>query len=593
MISLTRLLAVATLLLFVHDEAKALTYRIGHRSDRACSPYTLAQAIAAAKNNPGPDHIRVVMGNFDSGQSHVIDGQDLTISGGYETCSDTVVDLDRTTISASGTGARVFTVFGPGVVVLENLQITGGSAFRGGGIFYEAANAGDGADTLILRRTNVVENEAAVSGGGIYFSSATGRPAELVLEEDTGIFRNIARGFAPMEGGGGLYLSGNATLHAEGHRLFFEGNFTFGDGGAIYLAQPASADIGSAYWDRPTFHANFANQEGGAIHVDVTTASAAPSMVRLYSIIADRPMQFALNQATELGGAISVFGSEPSARASICTRNINFNGNRANAGSALRLTHANYGFCGGVTFPATAVAPCQPRSLCNRIEGHGGMQRQGASLIRLRGASADLRESRILSNTVDSLGIADIGSDSDLNLINSLVAETQHATTQERFLFSMEGINPMLNLTHTTVSQPAGAGSRLLYGVGNGAASVRIENSILDLPEAFGGGFLGLSDGEVSLNHVLMSWMPSIAANPTVIADRNPQFTPDGSYRLLPTSPAVDFAPHGSGFAHDIDGNPRIDLRRVQNRFGPIDLGAYEVQSDLASSEVFLDGFED
>jgi len=69
----------------------------------------------------------------------------------------------------------------------------------------------------------------------------------------------------------------------------------------------------------------------------------------------------------------------------------------------------------------------------------------------------------------------------------------------------------------------------------------------------------------------------------------------NGNYHLQPTSPGVDFAPAGTS-STDLDGNPRVvDLSVIANRFGPMDLGAYEVQTAsacLASDTIFCNGFE-
>src|SRR5262249_9537728 len=50
------------------------------------------------------------------------------------------------------------------------------------------------------------------------------------------------------------------------------------------------------------------------------------------------------------------------------------------------------------------------------------------------------------------------------------------------------------------------------------------------------------------------------------------------------------------GSALDLDGNARnVDLPDVPNRYGPMDLGAYEVQTDDACANpdtVFCDGFD-
>jgi hypothetical protein len=70
----------------------------------------------------------------------------------------------------------------------------------------------------------------------------------------------------------------------------------------------------------------------------------------------------------------------------------------------------------------------------------------------------------------------------------------------------------------------------------------------------------------------------------------------NGDYHLQRGSTGVDFAPNGGGT--DLDRHPHdVDLGDIANVFGPRDLGAYEIQTQLPGScyvadTVFCDGFE-
>jgi hypothetical protein len=60
---------------------------------------------------------------------------------------------------------------------------------------------------------------------------------------------------------------------------------------------------------------------------------------------------------------------------------------------------------------------------------------------------------------------------------------------------------------------------------------------------------------------------------------------------LRRTSAGVDYAPAVSGL--DLDGRSRtVDLGNVVNINGPLDLGAYEVQTCAVADTVFCSGFE-
>jgi len=65
-----------------------------------------------------------------------------------------------------------------------------------------------------------------------------------------------------------------------------------------------------------------------------------------------------------------------------------------------------------------------------------------------------------------------------------------------------------------------------------------------------------------------------------------------GDYHLARTSLGVDDAPAAGG--GDLERKPRaVDLADVPNQFGPMDLGAYEIQPRCSNADtVFCDGFD-
>jgi len=66
-------------------------------------------------------------------------------------------------------------------------------------------------------------------------------------------------------------------------------------------------------------------------------------------------------------------------------------------------------------------------------------------------------------------------------------------------------------------------------------------------------------------------------------------------YHLMPNSPAIDVAPASTGELKDFDLAPRnVHLPQMGNIDGPLDLGAYELQSIAACAApdtVFCNGF--
>lgn len=93
---------------------------------------------------------------------------------------------------------------------------------------------------------------------------------------------------------------------------------------------------------------------------------------------------------------------------------------------------------------------------------------------------------------------------------------------------------------------------------------------------------------QLSLEEVLLDASPQdVPLGPTVLVAA-PGFVASDDFHLRPDSPAVDFARNLGNANVDLDGEPRgVDERGVPNRFGPVDLGAYELPAGI-----FTDGFE-
>jgi hypothetical protein len=82
------------------------------------------------------------------------------------------------------------------------------------------------------------------------------------------------------------------------------------------------------------------------------------------------------------------------------------------------------------------------------------------------------------------------------------------------------------------------------------------------------------------------------------IVDGVPAFVDaaNGDYHLERSSPGVDMAPAADGV--DRDGNPRtLDLFDVPDQWGPLDVGAYEIQTQAsgpcsAPDTIYCNGFD-
>jgi hypothetical protein len=139
-------------------------------------------------------------------------------------------------------------------------------------------------------------------------------------------------------------------------------------------------------------------------------------------------------------------------------------------------------------------------------------------------------------------------------------------------LFVMEEKGEAI-ITSTTVAHNDIGGSNVFFLTGN---ATLVDSIVWDFKTTLsghsGGSGLNISNVDAWDNASLCCFPGILNADPRFVAPAN------GDYHLLPFSPAVDYSPAQPGT--DLDGFPRtVDLSSSLNRFGPLDLGAYEVRS--------------
>jgi predicted outer membrane repeat protein len=177
----------------------------------------------------------------------------VTIQGSTDPSNPTIIDANGPT-----TGARIFDIDDldspdPVGVILSNLIIQNGQqpgAENGGAIRIE--NEG----SLQIYDSQVVGNDAgSKEGGGIYMDDAA-----FLVAGNTVFSHNLAAD------GGGIYMDadeGGLTLKG----CTFSNNQTTGKGGGLYLNYGGN-DIINTKFDH-----NIAGDDGGAVHIDSTTAT--------------------------------------------------------------------------------------------------------------------------------------------------------------------------------------------------------------------------------------------------------------------------------------------------------------------------------
>lgn len=558
---------------------------------------TIALAIGAARVNAEPDVIRVVSGAVGAGQTLVIDRDDVTLRGGYADCVEALPSSGRTVVSGAGANAPVLTIFGPADVRLERLEIAGGAALNGGGIVFNGSAVAGRTNRLTLSGTQVANNVAQNSGGGLYVQAGgndDGQLVEVVLEEDTHIDDNRAGA-----DGGGLSMVGRVHLRAQANILTFHRNEAInGRGGAIYMRQPASADIGSApLIDGATFLRNRAGTDGGAIFVDAPGNVPRITLLNLYGFAPDLPLVLQANEALVNGGALAVAGLpgpfQGAAPAIVCAYNVNLVGNRATDGAAMSLFNSLYSTtCEGRPRPGGAMPPCTPRSACNRIENNRNLGTGSLGVIRLHSTYLGLEHATLKSNH-SGMALLHVGrgsgDHSDVDLRDSLIVDNQLSDANAGLIRAEFGTSQIDIRTSTIAGNQwttPGGNARVFYLTG-AIGRFWLSNSIAYQP----GTKLLESGGtaDVLANTLVVHELPD-PTKPELIIVGDPRFVGGGDYRLRRGSPAIDFAGRASFDSVDLDSNPRGgNDPRTPNLYGPDDLGAYEFQP----MDIFAGGFED
>jgi hypothetical protein len=181
---------------------------------------------------------------------------DLTAANGGTTSGDSAFNIDlslsankKVTIGSNDAATpstlrgaspqRVLSITGGADLTFENINVTGGdfpgivSGSGGGGIYV-------GGNSMVDFSGNITGNRAR-SGGGVYVEAGTGGSdhSQFILTSGT-ITSNTATGaasgdpnVAAMEGGGGVYLKGNADFLLDGGTI--SNNRTAGAGGGVLV----------------------------------------------------------------------------------------------------------------------------------------------------------------------------------------------------------------------------------------------------------------------------------------------------------------------------------------------------------------------
>jgi predicted outer membrane repeat protein len=599
--SLIGMVAAALLLVAAPSVRAFAIYKVGI-NDPNCQFSDIQAAIDAAANNPGEDYIWIAGASVTWAQTHlVISDQDVIIEGGFTDCSQ---DEPTGQSRLQGMNGRsVIEIEGNSHVELTNLEILGASmdsSHSGGGIYF------GGAGSLTLEATWVHDNQTGY-GGGIDMSPSGASALDLL--EGTTVSGNTA-----LVSGGGIRVEGATVLTSSSgpnqSPIYIAQNSALGQGdtaygGGIEVIGPAVANVASVV------DLNVAEYGGGI--AAVSNGNGSPT-VFLYATDPMTPPTIYGNQASRTGGGIYLLpdiGVLTGDDAFLCANDFVIDANVAQEGAAIYSDegHGDLGdYTGGVTSfndngyctQASQVpggVACAAGIACDEINDNidadaNGLLTAGAAILLQTGSTLNGGRLRMQGNQGGSLIHALSDQDTLVYMTSCLL--TGNTMSNELISFTPGGGGGALGqFDHCTIADNAIGAPFVMLAELN---QFSLANSIVDQPGNSTLDYSGSGDG-YSVSYVLSTEIatltgPGLLAGEPTFVDRA-----NGDYHLVPVSTGVDYAPAADGT--DLDGHPRtIDLPDVPNGFGPLDLGAYEIQSDdgggacAAQDTVFCNGFD-
>lgn len=553
--------------------AHAAVFTVGTPSGpgQPCTHGTIQSAIAAANNSAGADTIRLTRSLTYEPEANTINtGQELTIEGGYATCTQAVADTTMTVVSgAGGVHAPVFTITAPtgALIRLRNLAISGGDVDgtgNGGGILF----TGDG---ILEIQNSEISNNTAGYGGGIY-AKGTGSHTELVLGENVVVSNNTAR----YNGGGVLVQGVEMSMTDAGSSIMRNkalgtgGTGGYGGGVYVYAAdRPSYAYIGSG---APFFGAIYGNDALYGGGVAVSSAGSDAAELQLFTTDPTRQAYAGFNSASTKGGGIYVSDSQSKAR----LWNAAIDDNDAPNGAAVYLASGSGLYVNFANMHPVATG-CVVGTDCGRISnnvanvdsnpgaivyGENGTTVQFGYLTTA--APAEARGGVLIQNNMAG---SVFGGSGNTQIYRSIVGNNTTSSDVIQQLGS-----PLAIVDSTIAGNVIGGGSAIVRATGS---AVTFRRSILWQPGttviSHSGGTLAVTDTFVNEN--VSTAFAAYALNPFLVDPAH------GDYSLRAGSKAVDFSRALDGNERDAYGQSRdVDLLNPDNN-GPRDVGALERQT--------------
>ena len=368
---------------------------------------TLREAVFEANDNPAHDSIHFVLPpNEDTitlGKDAAGNSLNLGTNGELSISHPITIDAQGQgiTVDASGNdptpnsninvgdGSSVFHVFvlsSGGDITFDGLNITGGDANEGGGIFYTASprrEAGQLLNTLNIKNSTVSGNRASNSGGGIALRTENHiqHTAQNVFEvnitgstiENNFAFGNVGDAPHPVGRGGGIFVDMDGYYSGTEGAVFnlkdstISGNvLTSGEGGGLWVCAKYGAQFNAT---NSTISGNSvleASGEGGGLWIArlFSNNTSAATISELDHLTITN------NSATTGGGLFSKdeVGVITTLSHTIVSDNENGSGNANNIAGDIEADSA-YNFIG----TSTAALPTGPGNITTNADDPGLM----------------------------------------------------------------------------------------------------------------------------------------------------------------------------------------------------------------------------
>jgi hypothetical protein len=505
-------------------------------------------------------------------------------SGGYVGFENLSISGGKGAANTQSGGGGIGVFGSATAMTLRNVELHDNTGGNGGGVaFY-----GDGSVTL--DGVTIQHNTVSGAGGGVSaYSSAIGH-IDVTIADDPNLATDIHDNTA-TSAGGGISISGNVHLLAASANTLIRNNHAGEFGGGIAVGGAALADLGLV---GNAISGNVSDFAGGGI-VAIPNTSGSP-VVRLFNLDGSQPLNVQYNKAAQSAGGLYVYPGTASLHATACLFDVDFTANHAlSEGSAILV-----GGYGRLRVNPASDAECDPSAvmaLGAKPNAYGGSHLYAN--VGIDGAN----------QVTDAAAIDVDGSDAQVSAqrLNLVQNSSGYAIRVQNAAGSSLAFSQCLldqNYTlHEAVSLQGAAASfdGCTFARNNiNGSSVFTFDTGLSLTRSIVAEASGLEVWNASAApgltaHYLALSGPNLSTNATVIY-ADPVFVdPDsGDFHLQASSPAVDFAPDGNESGPtDLDGRPReVDKANV-NRFGPRDLGAYEISPACFHFDtVSCNGFE-